>query len=68
MMHHLTVLLLSVFAIAKASSTTTDDEYSTIDKILALAPKFTGFLSLCSSAFIVQHVLRNKRRRGLVVS
>ena len=67
MMHHLTVLLLSVFAIAKAS-TTTDDEYSTIDKILALAPKFTGFLSLCSSAFIVQHVLRNKRRRGLVVS
>jgi len=67
MHHYHLILLLSAFAITKAS-TTTDDEYSTIDKTLALAPKFTGFLSLCSSAFIVQHVLRNKSRRGLVVS
>ena len=32
---------------------------------VAIAPKFTGFMSLCSSLFIVQHVLRNRKRRGL---
>ena len=65
MMHHLTLLLLLLSTLGIAMAT---EEYSTIDKTLAITPKFTGFISLCSSAFIIQHVLRNKRRRGLVVS
>ncbi|CAB9527022.1 expressed unknown protein [Seminavis robusta] len=36
------------------------------DKALALLPKFSGFLSLCGSLYIVQHVLRSRERRGFV--
>jgi len=32
---------------------------------MALAPKVTGLISLISSTFIIQHVLRDPRRRGL---
>ena len=34
-------------------------------RAMALAPKFTGIVSLISSTFIIQHVLRDRRRRGL---
>ena len=32
---------------------------------MAIAPKCTGFISLCASTFIVQHVLRDRKRRNL---
>ena len=34
-------------------------------RTMALAPKFTGIISLISSTFIIQHVLRDRRRRRL---
>lgn len=34
-------------------------------RAMALAPKFTGIVSLVSSTFIIQHVLRDRRRRRL---
>ena len=43
-------------------------EFSPTQKAMAIAPKFTGFLSLCSSSFIIQYVLRDRKRRNLTVS
>eukprot|EP00984_Skeletonema_dohrnii_P001292 scaffold401_cov144-Skeletonema_dohrnii-CCMP3373.AAC.3 len=38
---------------------------STAVKVLAVAPKVTGIISLFSSTFIIQHVLRDRKRRSL---
>ncbi|KAL7466598.1 hypothetical protein ACHAXS_006893 [Conticribra weissflogii] len=39
------------------------EEYSSYEKAVALIPKFPAFLSMFSSIFIVQHVLRDQKRR-----
>ena len=41
--------------------------FSPTQKAMAIAPKFTGFLSICSSTFIAQYVLRDRKRRNLTV-
>ena len=46
-------------------SSATMSGFSPVARAMAIAPKCTGFLSLCASTFIVQHVLRDKKRRGL---
>ena len=46
-------------------NTATMSGFSPVARAMAIAPKCTGFLSLCASTFIVQHVLRDKKRRGL---
>uniref|UniRef100_A0A7S2LU29 G-protein coupled receptors family 1 profile domain-containing protein n=1 Tax=Skeletonema marinoi TaxID=267567 RepID=A0A7S2LU29_9STRA len=38
---------------------------STALKAMAVAPKVTGIISLFSSTFIIQHVLRDRKRRSL---
>jgi hypothetical protein len=40
------------------------NEYSGFEKTVALLPKFTGGLSFLFSLYIVQHVLRSKKRRA----
>ena len=42
--------------------------FTSTQKAMAIAPKPTAFLSLCSSVFIVQYVLRDQKRRKLTVS
>jgi len=39
--------------------------FTSFNKAMAIVPKITGFISLCSSTFLVQHVFRNKKRRNL---
>lgn len=39
--------------------------FSPVQRAMAIAPKCTGFISLCASTFIVQHVLRDRKRRNL---
>lgn len=41
--------------------------FSPTQKAMAIAPKFTGFLSICSSTFIIFYVLRDRKRRNLTV-
>mmetsp|Transcript_13685 Transcript_13685/g.32243 ORF Transcript_13685/g.32243 Transcript_13685/m.32243 type:complete len:423 (+) Transcript_13685:574-1842(+) len=41
-------------------------DYSPLQKAMAIAPKCSGFISFCSSSFIVFYVLRSPKRRGLV--
>lgn len=43
-----------------------EDGWTAQDKVLAIVPKFSGFLSLCGSTYIVQHVLRSRERRNFV--
>ena len=39
--------------------------FTPAQRAMAIAPKCTGFISLCASTYIVQHVLRDKKRRNL---
>ena len=48
------------------SSFDTDITITLISLVAFIVPKFSGFVSYCCSLFIVQHVLRNKKRRNLV--
>ena len=43
-----------------------DTDIALISLVAFIVPKFSAFVSYCSSIFIVQHVLRNKKRRNLV--
>ena len=39
--------------------------FSPVQRAMAIAPKCSGFVSLCASTYIVQHVLRDRKRRNL---